>query len=150
MLSELLSFTYPHSHTCSLIFLYHFLSSNPYCFPFRLFQRDQAFSVNKSIGNTTTDFFKQSAVYFIVWRSARRKIILKKQDQKPKSSLISSSVQVKYHISKSPHGHTYLQNLISTIPKSSYHINRLRSGGTKLLFFCFMYFRHFMSFILFW
>ena len=83
MLSELLSFTYPHSHTCSSTFVYHYLSSNPYCFPFRLFQRDQAFSVNKGIGNTTTDFFKQSAVYFIVWRSARRKIILKKPDQRP-------------------------------------------------------------------
>ena len=119
MLSELLSFTYPHSHTCSLIFLYHFLSSNPYCFPFCLFQRDQAFSVNKSIGNTTTDFFKQSAVYFIVWRSARRKIILKKIKE-----LFDLQLSASYHISKSPHGHTYLQNLISTIPKSSYYINR--------------------------
>ena len=78
MLSELLSFTYPHSHTCSPIFVYHYLTSNPYCFPCLLFQRDQAFSVNKSIENTTTDFFKQSAAYFIEWRSARTKIILKK------------------------------------------------------------------------
>ena len=136
MLSELLSFTYPHSHTCSLIFLCHFLSSNPYCFPFRLFQRDQAFSVNKSIGNTTTDFFKQSAVYFIAWRSARRKMILKKTDQRP---LFDLQLSASYHISKSPHGHTYLQNLISTIPKSSYHIKRLKSGGTKLFFLFYVF-----------
>ena len=92
------SFTYPYSHTWSSIFLYHYLPSNPYCFPFRLFQRDQAFSVNKRIGNTTTDFFKQSAVYFIVWKSARRKIILKKQDQRP----LWSPVQCKLSYLKIP------------------------------------------------
>ena len=49
---------------------------------------------------------KQSSVYFIVWRSARRKIILKK----PKSSLISSSVQV--IISRNPHMETHIFKIL--------------------------------------
>ena len=107
MLSKLFNYAYPHSHTCSSIFLYHYLSTNPYCFPIRLYQREQAFSVNKSIENTTTDFFKQSAAYFIEWRSARTKIILKKRS---KNYLISSSVHVIK--SQNPHMDTHIFKIL--------------------------------------